>query len=157
MDVANLVQDGSTRDGANARDGGDVLGNLVHQLGHGIVELSNLLLKEVNLLQQAVHLDARSIDQEAHADRLPSRVLNGLGLGLRVSYSGKTRSRMHKILCLQSPIWSVSQKRKRLSSRNCRMTGTSRSVGRRLAMRRKSAIQNASVVSVLTFRMPLRR
>ena len=97
MDVADFAQDGSPRDRPNARDGGDVLGDLFHQLGHGIVKLGNLLLKEVNLLQQAVHLDARSIDQEAYADRLSSRVVNAPQYLLRLSRQGRLDTRFREM------------------------------------------------------------
>jgi hypothetical protein len=82
MDVADLAQDGSTSDRSNAGDGSDVLRDLIHQFGQGSIKLGNLLLQQIDLLQQAMHLDAYSVDQEAHSDGLPSRVLNGFGLGL---------------------------------------------------------------------------
>jgi hypothetical protein len=82
MDIADLAQDGSAGGQANSWDGGDVLRDLVHQFGQGSIKMCNLLVKKVDLLEQAAHLDTYSIDQEAYADRPASRVLNGFGLGL---------------------------------------------------------------------------
>ena len=50
---------------AYIRDGGDVLWDLVHQLGQGNIELGDLFRKKVDLLDQAVHLDADGIDRPA--------------------------------------------------------------------------------------------
>jgi len=47
------------------RDGGDVLWDLVHQFGQGIIKLGDLFLKKVDLLEQAVHLDMYAIDRPA--------------------------------------------------------------------------------------------
>ena len=47
------------------RDGGDVLRDLVHQFGQGNIELGDLFRKKIDLLDQAVHLDAHGIDRPA--------------------------------------------------------------------------------------------
>lgn len=82
VDVADLAQDGSTSDRSDAWDGGDVLWDLIQQFGYGSIKLGNPFLQQIDLLQQALHLDAYRIDQETNADGLPSRILDSLSLGL---------------------------------------------------------------------------
>ena len=60
---------------AYRRDRGDGLWDLLHQFGQGIFRLGDLCLKKVPLLEQAVRLDAHSIDRQALRQRtgLPRR------------------------------------------------------------------------------------
>ena len=60
---------------AYRRDRGDVLWDLLHQFGQRIFRLGDLFLKKVPLLEQAVCLEAYSIDRRALRRRtgLPHR------------------------------------------------------------------------------------
>lgn len=55
-------------------------GDLVHQGGNSSIQLSNLVLEQVDLLEETAHLDRNGIGEEGDADGLAGCEMNGLGL-----------------------------------------------------------------------------
>ncbi len=84
LDVSDLGQDGRAGNGANARDGSDVLRDLLHEISDGLVDLGALGIQQFQLSQQAAHLKMNGIGQETNAHRLA-----GLGLELFSLFQSK--------------------------------------------------------------------
>jgi len=56
--------------GPIARDGSDVLWDLLHEFGNDLVDLAALFIQKIQLRQKAAHLDVDCMGQEAHSHRL---------------------------------------------------------------------------------------
>jgi hypothetical protein len=72
MDIPNLSEDDSGDDGAYAGNSGQVLLGLSEQFVESCIYLFDLSLQELDLSQEAAHLQARCVGQESDADRMLS-------------------------------------------------------------------------------------
>lgn len=79
LDVTNLGQNGRAGDRPNAGDRGDMLWNMLHQFGDGLVDLLALFIQQLQLCQQAAHFEMDGIGQEGNPHRLARLRLDFLG------------------------------------------------------------------------------